>query len=68
MLNGFRIVPMGLTRSCGSKVITGRVRSTRLKLRAIRLEKPGMRRTSTSVGVDTYRPLSPSPEFVQMSS
>src|SRR5438045_9665054 len=30
--------------------------------------KPGMRRTSTSVGVDTYRPLSPSPEFVAMSS
>ena len=30
--------------------------------------KPGMRRTSTSVGVDTYRPLIPSPEFAQMSS
>jgi homogentisate 1,2-dioxygenase len=30
--------------------------------------KPGMRRTSTSIGVDTYRPLRPSPLFAQMSS
>jgi homogentisate 1,2-dioxygenase len=29
--------------------------------------KPGMHRTSTSVGVDTCRPLRPSPEFAQMS-
>ncbi len=29
--------------------------------------KPGMRRTSTSVGVDTYRPLRPSAEFARMS-
>src|SRR5215831_8869235 len=30
--------------------------------------KPGMRRTSTSVGVDTYRPLIPSAEFARMSA
>jgi homogentisate 1,2-dioxygenase len=30
--------------------------------------KPGMRRTSTSVGVDTYQPLRPSAEFARMSS
>jgi homogentisate 1,2-dioxygenase len=29
--------------------------------------KPGMRRTGTSVGVDTYRPLKPSLEFAGMS-
>jgi hypothetical protein len=29
--------------------------------------KPGTRRTGTSVGVDTYRPLNPSPEFVRMA-
>jgi len=29
--------------------------------------KPGMRRTSTMVGVDTYRPLRPSDEFARMS-
>ncbi len=29
--------------------------------------KPGGRRTSTSVGVDTYRPLKPSPEFAGMT-
>ena len=30
--------------------------------------KPGMRRTSTSVGVDTHRPLRPSAEFARMNS
>ena len=29
--------------------------------------KPGMRRTSTLVGVDTYRPLRPTPEFVRIT-
>ena len=29
--------------------------------------KPGMRRTSTMVGVDTYRPLKPAAEFLRMA-
>jgi homogentisate 1,2-dioxygenase len=29
--------------------------------------KPGMRRTSTMVGVDTYRPLRPAPEFSRIA-
>ena len=29
--------------------------------------KPGLRRTSTMVGVDTYRPLRPAPEFVRIA-
>ena len=29
--------------------------------------QPGTRRTGTSVGVDTYRPLNPTPEFVRMA-
>ena len=28
---------------------------------------PGMRRTRTGIGVDTYRPLNVSPEFARMS-
>ena len=29
--------------------------------------KPDQRRTATNVGVDTYRPLIPSPEFTRMA-
>jgi len=29
--------------------------------------KPGVRRTSTMIGVDTYRPLRFSPQFVRMA-
>jgi hypothetical protein len=29
--------------------------------------KPGMRRTSTMVGVDTYRPLKPAAEFLRIA-
>jgi homogentisate 1,2-dioxygenase len=29
--------------------------------------KPGMHRTATMVGVDTYRPLIPTPEFAKMA-
>ncbi len=29
--------------------------------------QPGMRRTATNVGVDTYRPLNPIPEFVKLA-
>jgi hypothetical protein len=29
--------------------------------------EPGQRRTGTSVGVDTYRPLIPTPEFAKMA-
>jgi hypothetical protein len=29
--------------------------------------RPGMRRTSTIVGIDTYRPLRPTPEFLRIA-
>ena len=29
--------------------------------------EPGQRRTATNVGVDTYRPLIPTPEFAKMA-
>ena len=32
-----------------------------------RKRQPGQTRTGTMVGIDTYRPLTPSPEFVRMA-
>ena len=39
--------------------------TTRAEFQAAR--KPGMRRTRTGIGIDTYQPLNVSPEFARMS-
>ena len=44
--------------------VEGDYRSRQIEAR----RKAGMRRTSTSVGVDTYRPLTPSAKFARMSA
>jgi homogentisate 1,2-dioxygenase len=54
----FRHTPQG--------ILHGANEAYRVEFQARR--KPGMRRTSTSVGVDTYQPLRPSAEFARMSS
>ena len=53
----FRFTPQG--------ILHGANEAYRAEFQARRT--PGMRRTSTLVGVDTYRPLRPTPEFVRMS-
>jgi homogentisate 1,2-dioxygenase len=54
---GFRHTPQG--------ILHGADEATRAEFQAKR--QPGHRRTATNVGVDTYRPLDPSPEFVKMA-
>jgi homogentisate 1,2-dioxygenase len=54
---GFRHTPQG--------ILHGATEAYRAEFQARR--KPGQRRTATNVGVDTYRPLAPSPEFVKLS-
>jgi len=53
----FRHTPQG--------ILHGATEATRAEFQANR--KPNTRRTGTSVGVDTYRPLNPSPEFGKMT-
>jgi homogentisate 1,2-dioxygenase len=54
---GFRHTPQG--------ILHGATEAYRAEFQARR--KPGQRRTATNVGVDTYRPLVPSPEFARMA-
>ena len=53
----FRHTPQGILR--------GADEAHRAEFQARR--EPGMRRTSTMVGVDTYRPLRPAPEFLRIA-
>ena len=54
---GFSFTPQG--------VLHGANEAFRAEFQARRI--PGSRRTRTSIGVDTYRPLQISPEFAQMT-
>jgi homogentisate 1,2-dioxygenase len=54
---GFRHTPQG--------ILHGADEATRAEFQAKR--KPGQRRTATNVGVDTYRPLTPTLEFAKMA-
>src|SRR5438105_4309876 len=54
---GFRHTPQG--------ILHGADEAYRAEVQARR--KPGMRRTSTMVGIDSYRPLRPAPEFVRIA-
>jgi len=55
----------GLFRHTPQGVLHGATEAYRAEFQAKR--KPGARRTGTSVGVDTYRPLTPSPQFARMA-
>ena len=46
-------------------MLQGANEATRAEFQAART--PGMRRTRTGIGVDTYRPLNVSPEFARMT-
>ena len=46
-------------------ILHGADEATRAEFQARR--QPGTRRTATNVGVDTYRPLNTSPEFVKLA-
>jgi hypothetical protein len=54
---GFRHTPQG--------ILHGATEATRAEFQKKR--KPGMHRTATMVGVDTYRPLVPTAEFQRMA-
>jgi homogentisate 1,2-dioxygenase len=54
---GFRHTPQG--------ILHGATEAYRAEFQKKR--KPGMHRTATMVGVDTYRPLTPTPEFAGMA-
>ena len=54
---GFRHTPQG--------ILHGATEAYRAEFQKKR--KPGMHRTATMVGVDTYRPLNPTPEFAKMA-
>ena len=54
---GFSFTPQG--------ILHGADEAYRARFQASR--RPGMRRTRTSIGVDTYRPLRVSPEFARMT-
>ena len=54
---GFSFTPQG--------VLHGANEAVRAEFQAQR--RPGMRRTRTGIGVDTYRPLNVSPEFARMT-
>jgi len=47
------------------RILHGATEAYRAEFQANR--KSGTRRTGTSVGVDTYRPLTPTAEFVRMA-
>jgi len=46
-------------------ILHGADEATRAEFQARR--QPGTRRTATNVGVDTYRPLTPTAEFVRIA-
>src|SRR5258706_16223603 len=54
---GFRHTPQG--------ILHGATEAYRAEFQKKR--KPGMHRTATMVGVDTYLPLNPTPEFAKMA-
>ncbi len=55
----------GLFRHTPQGILHGADEATRAQFQKKR--QPGQRRTGWSVGVDTYRPLQPSPEFARMA-
>lgn len=55
----------GLFRHTPQGILHGADEATRAEFQKKR--RPGTRRTATLVGVDTYRPLAPSPEFARMA-
>jgi len=54
----------GLFRHTPQGVLHGAPKAYRAEFHKQR--QPGQRRTGWSVGVDTYRPLNPTPEFIKM--
>jgi len=56
----------GMFRHTPQGILHGADEATRAEFQKKR--KPGTHRTATMVGVDTYRPLTPTPEFVKMAA